>query len=97
MDKRRKRTDLDSERALRDAFDQGIATHSLSIAQAVKAMRRLSRLTQVEFAKHRGISLLTLKDLEGGKGNPKVDTLNKIGAIFGLEVGFIRKPPHDSR
>jgi len=27
----------------------------------------------------------------GGRGNPTVETLNKVGAAFGLDVGFMRK------
>jgi DNA-binding XRE family transcriptional regulator len=91
MDRRRKHIDPEAERALRDAFNKDIASHRLSIAGAIKAMRRLSRLTQAEFAKHRGISLVTLKQLESGKGQPKVETLNKVGEIFGLEVAFVPK------
>jgi DNA-binding transcriptional regulator YiaG len=90
-DKRRKPYDPDAERPLRDAFEQDIATNSLSIPQTIRAMRRLSRLTQPEFAKHRGISIGTLKDLESGRANPTVETLNQIAGIFGLEVGFVRK------
>jgi transcriptional regulator with XRE-family HTH domain len=91
MDRRRKKIDIEAERALRDAFYEDIASHNFSIARAVKAMRRLSRLTQIEFAKHRGISLVTLKQLESGKSQPKVETLNKVGEIFGLEIAFVRK------
>ena len=61
-------TDMDVERALRDAFDKDIAGNKLSIPGAVKAMRRISRLTQAEFAKHRGISLVTLKEIESTYG-----------------------------
>ena len=92
MDKRRKKIDMDVERALRDAFDKDIAGNKLSIPGAVKAMRRISRLTQAEFAKHRGISLVTLKDIESGQNNPKVETLNRIADIFGLELGFVKRP-----
>lgn len=96
MDKRRKHVDPDVEGALRDAFHEGIARQKLSISAAVKAMRRLSRLTQVEFARHRKISLATLKQIESGKGQQKVETLNRIGDIFGLEVAFIPKiNPHE--
>jgi DNA-binding XRE family transcriptional regulator len=91
MDRRRKSIDIAAERALRDAFYEDIARHNLSIANTIKAMRRLSRLTQIEFAKHRGISLVTLKQLESGKSQPKVETLNKVGEIFGLEIAFVRK------
>lgn len=89
MDRRRKHVDPEAERALRERFYQDITNNRLSITEAVKIMRRLSRLTQVEFAEHRGISLVTLKQIESGKGQHKVETLNKIAEIFGLEIGFI--------
>ena len=91
MDKRRKNIDADVERALRERFYEDIRTGVLAIPEAIKAMRRVSRLTQPEFAKHRGISLNALKQLEAGEGNPKVETLAKIGQIFGVEVGFVAK------
>lgn len=91
MDKRRKHIDPDAERALRAQFYADIEAGRLTLAEAVRQMRRLSRLTQPEFAKHRGISVGALKQLEAGVGNPKIETLNKVAEIFGLEVGFIRR------
>jgi DNA-binding XRE family transcriptional regulator len=91
MDQRRKHIDQDAERQLRATFYEDIKAGRLSIAEAVARMRRISRLTQPEFAKHRGISVGTLKQIESGTGNPKVETLNQVAAIFGLEVGFIAK------
>ena len=88
MDKRRTKIDQDAERALRTRFYEDIKAGNLSIGQAVKEMRRLSRLTQPEFAKHRDISLGSLRQIEAGTGNPTVETLEKIGSIFGLEVNF---------
>ena len=89
MDKRRKHIDSDAERAMRERFYEDIKSGALSIPAAIKAMRRISRLTQPEFAKHRGISLGALKQLEAGEGNPKVETLEKIAKVFGLEIGFV--------
>jgi len=91
MDKRRKNIDPDAERELRKQFYADIKAGRLSLPGAVKAMRRISRLTQPEFAKNRGISLGALKQIEAGQGNPKIETLTKIGAIFAVEVGFINK------
>ena len=88
MDKRRKKIDPDAERDLRSRFYDNIKAGNLSIGDAVKEMRRLSRLTQPEFAKHRNISLGSLRQIEAGEGNPTVETLEKIGSIFGLEVSF---------
>jgi DNA-binding XRE family transcriptional regulator len=91
MDLRRKHLDPEIERSLRDEFYLKVINGELSIQEAVKRMRRLSRLTQAEFAKHRGISIGVLRQIESGSGNPQVDTLNKIADIFGLEVGFVKK------
>jgi DNA-binding XRE family transcriptional regulator len=89
MDRRRKHIDPDAERDLRERFYQDIEAGRLSIPSAIKTMRRISRLTLSEFARHRGISVGALKQLESGKGNPKVETLRKIGEIFGLGIGFV--------
>ncbi|CAH2806539.1 MAG: hypothetical protein PPHEINF_5955 [uncultured Paraburkholderia sp.] len=32
-----------------------------------------------------------IQDIECGVGNPTVESLNRIAAIFGLEVAFVRK------
>ncbi|MEF3082098.1 helix-turn-helix transcriptional regulator [Luteimonas sp. SMYT11W] len=70
-----------------------IAHGRLDIAQAVKQMRKISGLTQEEFAKHRDMSLVTLKRIESGKGNPTVGTLDSIGRLFGLRVTFGHSDP----
>lgn len=89
MDKRRTRTDADLERQYRDAFYEAVSSGRLSIGQAVAAMRRISRLTQPEFARHRGLSVQILRRIEADKANPTLDTLEKIAGIFGLQVGFV--------
>lgn len=95
MDKRRKHIDPDAERERRARFYEDVKAGKLSIRDAVREMRRLSRLTQAEFARHRGVSLGALKQIEVGQGNPTIETLEKIGAIFGLEVSFILKRKTD--
>lgn len=93
MDNRRTKVDPESERKLRGDFYAAVENGELSVGQAVATMRRISKLTQPEFAKHRGISLASLKLIERDQGNPTVQHLNKIAAIFGLQVGFVRTPP----
>ena len=79
----------EAAQAQRDAFYKSVSSGELSIGQAVAAMRKISRLTQPEFAAHRGISVQALRQIESGTGNPTVETLNKVCAIFGLQVGFV--------
>lgn len=91
MDKRIKKIDHDVERQARDEFFAAVQRGELSFAEGVKKIRKLSKLTQPEFAKHRSISLGALRQIESATGNPQVETLNKIGEVFGLEVGFVMK------
>lgn len=91
MDKRIKNIDYEAEKLARDQFFEAVQKGELSFTAGVKAIRKLSKLTQPEFAKHRGISLGVLRKIESGEANPQVETLNKIGEIFGLEVGFVKK------
>ena len=53
-------------------------------------------LTQPEFAAHRGISVQALRQIESGRGNPTVETLDKIVAVFGLQVGFVPRRRGDA-
>lgn len=80
-------------RELRLQFARDIAEGQLDLASAVKRMRKISGMTQEQFAKNRGMSLLTLKRIETGSGNPTVETLNRIGGIFGLKVAFVHANP----
>lgn len=91
MDKRRKRVDAQAESALRTAIYGAIAAGDMSVGQAVAAMRRISKLTQPEFAKHRGLSVQSLRAIEADKANPTLETLDKVAGIFGLQVGFVPK------
>lgn len=94
MDKRFKPKTTDdyiAERDARDAMYLKIHRREMGLPEAIKTMRKLSGLTQPEFAKHRGVSLDSLRSLESGAGNPTMETINKVVSIFGLEVGLVAK------
>jgi DNA-binding XRE family transcriptional regulator len=90
MDKRKKPVDQAVLRAQRVALFDAIERGDISLRDAARQMRALSRLTQPEFAAHRGVSVKVIKELERGTGNPTLNSLNQIGSIFGLEVGWVR-------
>jgi len=93
---RRNRPTRDEQNALRRAFYEGIERGDMSIPEAMKAMRKMTGLTQQEFATHRGLSRRVIQDIERGTGNPTVESLNSIARLFGLQVGFVpvrRKEP----
>ncbi len=79
-----------AEKAL--LFDQ-LAAGTLELSETVRRLRRITGLTQAEFAARvAGISPRVLAQIERGEGNPRLDTLRKIGRAFGLDIGFVRKP-----
>ena len=89
-DQRIKRpVDAAAAQTQREEFYKAVDSGELTVGQAVATMRKISRLTQPEFAAHRGISVQALRQIENGTGNPTLATLNKISAIFGLQVGFV--------
>jgi len=78
--------------ALYDDLDAG----RLTIAEAVRRMRRVTGMTQREFAERvAGLSTSALAKIERGQANPTVATLDEIGRAFGLEVAFRRRPEGD--
>jgi transcriptional regulator with XRE-family HTH domain len=60
--------------------------HSGDIIYVVKTRRESLRVTQEVLAQLSGVSLRTLKQFESGKGNPTLQTLQKLGDALGLEI-----------
>lgn len=55
-------------------------------------MRNISGMNQKAFAQRIvGVSPRVLAEIELGRANPTVETLNKIGRAFGYKVGFRHK------
>jgi len=72
---------------LQDQLRQG----QLTIGEATRKMRKITGLNQKEYAnKVLGIAPRILMDLELGRGNPTLTTLNKIARPFGYKIGFIK-------
>lgn len=90
MQARKKPIDKEIARQRRTELYDAVNRGELSLRDTVKGMRKISRLTQTEFAAHRGVSAKVIKEIERGIGNPTVNTLNRIGQFFGLEVAFVR-------
>ncbi len=91
MDKRVKHRSHERDLALRDELYSDLRANRISLGDAVLRMQKISGLTQPEFARHRGVSLAALRQVTSGRGNPTVETLNKIVSIFGLEAGLVAK------
>ena len=62
--------------------------HLEELINTIKDRRNALQVTQETVAQLSGVGLRTLKQFESGKGNPTLQTLEKIADILGLEVSL---------
>ncbi len=60
--------------------------HYRNLINTIKERRENLKVNQQDLAKLSGVGLRTLKQFESGKGNPTIQTIQKIADILGLEV-----------
>jgi transcriptional regulator with XRE-family HTH domain len=60
--------------------------HQADLIQQLKARREVLSLTQEALAELSCVGLRTLKQLESGKGNPTLLTIEKLADVLGLEL-----------
>ncbi|MDR6809120.1 transcriptional regulator with XRE-family HTH domain [Dyadobacter sp. BE34] len=60
----------------------------MHLGSIIKERRKSLYITQDTLAEISGIGLRTLKQLELDKGNPTLDTLEKIANVLGMELVF---------
>lgn len=73
---------------VREALQLALEGGAMSIRDACKAIRMLNDMSQQAFADSIGVALNVVKDIESGKGNPKLSSLEKIANAAGLKVVF---------
>ena len=60
--------------------------HLNNIIETLKKRRIRLQVTQETLALLTGVSLRTIKQLEAGKGNPTLETIQKLADVLGLEL-----------
>lgn len=60
--------------------------HLERLILTIKERREMLQVTQETLAELSGVGLRTLKQFESGKGNPTLQTLQKLADILGMEV-----------
>ena len=68
--------------------------HLDDLIQQLKERRESLKITQESLADLSGVGLRTIKQLEGGKGNPTFNTLQEIADVLGLELALQVKKPN---
>jgi putative transcriptional regulator len=79
----------DEIRARRAAVAEKARSGRLRLPDAVAEMRYALGLTQADFAKMLGLTTRQIAELERGESNPTAETLDKVGRIFGFQIGFV--------
>ncbi|NTF34638.1 helix-turn-helix transcriptional regulator [Rhizobium skierniewicense] len=72
-------------------------TGDLRLPEAVVEIRKGFGMTQEEFAKALALTRRQVAEIEAGSANPTLETLVKVGRLFGFSVGFIPKTSLDDR
>jgi transcriptional regulator with XRE-family HTH domain len=62
--------------------------HFDKIVLLIKERRAALKVTQEMLSDLSGVGLRTLKQIESGKGNPTLTTLNRIADILGMELSL---------
>ena len=60
--------------------------HYKEIIHTIKERREILKVTQETLAELSGVGLRTLKQFESGKGNPTLNTLQKLADVLGMEI-----------
>lgn len=60
--------------------------HIESFFLELQNRREKLEITQEDLAKLSGVSLRTIIQIESGKGNPTIKTIQKIGDVLGLSL-----------
>ena len=61
------------------------------LSKHLKQKRKKHGLTQVELAERAGVGLRFVRDLEQGKKTLRMDKVNEVLALFGEELGPVKK------
>lgn len=59
---------------------------AMHLGSILKERRKLLDITQETLADMSGVGLRTLKQLESGKGNPTIITLEKVADVLGMQL-----------
>jgi len=60
----------------------------MDLKEVMKSRRKTLSISQLDLAEMAEVSLATVKDIEQGKGNPSLATVNKIIEVLGMEMIF---------
>lgn len=69
----------------------------LRLPGAIAEIRKGIGMTQEEFANMLALTRRQVAEIETGVANPTLQTLHKVGRLFGFTVGFVPKGSRESQ
>ena len=66
-----------------------------NLSQCVKELRKQYRLTQEDLAEMAGVGLRFVRDLEQGKTTLRMDKVNQVLNLFGMELYPVKQQNHE--
>ena len=60
----------------------------MRLGDVMKERRNLLGITQNDLAEMSGVGIATIKDIERGKGNPSMNTIESILEVLGIEIVY---------
>ena len=81
---------MKTKKSRKEIFEE-ILQSKHSLEDSIRLLRKSVNQTQTQLAELLKIAPRSLMDLERGKGNPTLKTLNTIAAAFGFEIGLIKR------
>jgi predicted transcriptional regulator len=82
----------DDIEALRRQLAEQVPVADTDIAELIRTMRFITRKSQAEYARLCGVAPRVLADLEAGRRNVRMETLEKLLKPFGYSVGIVTRP-----
>lgn len=64
---------------------------NIPLSDFIKEKRKQLNLTQPELAERAGVGLRFVRELEQGKQSVRLDKVNQVLALFGSQIGVIKK------
>lgn len=56
--------------------------------EVMKTQRKKLGISQLDLAEMADVGITTVKQIEAGKGNPSISTVEKIMDVLGLEIKY---------
>ena len=79
----------------RQAIEEVLAHPEWTLADAIRHLKKSMRLTSAELARLAGVSHRTVQDIEQGRSEGTVQTMNRLLSIVGLKLGVVRRMSED--